>query len=166
MSAVQQVERPPEEGNCYRLLRPRIGMDVTGWLVSDRISVLGTHWAQGRTRPHYSEDCPNCAPLFGKVRFNGYAFLWPQAAMRCHLIEVTPEAFKRCGFLSVNGNRGLRGQFVRLVRTGGHVRGPVRMQMEAALVGARQLPAVPSMKLTLSAMWGISIEDLAGLDEG
>lgn len=135
-----------------RLHTVKVGSPVSGWVLSDQVHGVKTHWTNGRTKPcigliHACECC-----LAGMAtRLKGYLAVCRDGHFIPFILEVTSKAFEReMGLCMTSGMRGL---WFDATRVGKQPNSPLSIRIVHDRQPPRNLPAAPNVPEILCRVW-------------
>jgi hypothetical protein len=166
-NAVAWQDSPPlERGPWYPLLRPGPVSPIRGWILSESVTGVYTHYFDKRTVPCYgSRDCPYCGPDVGR-RWKGYLAIATCGIHKISIAELTIEAYRGNPSLH-SGKSNLRGSYLTLIRNGKHKNAPVVAELSVK-GGCPHLPPDIDVRMALVRVWSgeskaVSNADLMGI---
>lgn len=142
-----QVSAPPIE-----LLKVKPGSPHQGWVLSDFVLGVKTHWINGRTQPCLGAagGCEGCK-VGMSIRKKGYLCVWGGLGGKVSLLEITPKAFDFEAKLYYSS--GLRGMMYRAKRMGSDPKSALRVELSDTAHCPHALPDEVDVQEVLCRIW-------------
>lgn len=149
---------PPSLRHTYKILSPKIGVNVKAHLVSNRPLGTWTHFRQNTSYPctRNPKTCPFCAPPFrSSPRWKAYCCAVDVVRGGKVLIELTAGAVHGSQPLS-DPAQDLRGMIIEMWRRGKEHNSPVMVNVRKpeSWEKPKRLPDAWDLQAVLLEMWG------------
>ena len=150
---------PPDPLPSVRVVIPRPGQTVRGWILSDRPLRVAAHFVPqlgscGRTQPHLATECPWCARGL-PILVERYLSCWDARHGRHWIAHVTRGSLAGCPVLGDDQAVELRGLILVQTRRGEGPTGPVYAEVLQPRPGTPPvLPAPIDLLAALCRIWG------------
>lgn len=156
----QFSSEPPqdEQRSGLRLIRTPAAAPIHGYVISNELSGCPTHFANNRTQPCETPNCPFCESGIG-WRWHGYFLALIHATQETVIFEITAytsdafkDYFKRYG--------SLRGAAFKCARANGKSNGRVLAQLKPADLTRVDLPRDRNIRKLLCHIWNVPYAQL------
>jgi len=127
--------------------------DIRGFILSDQVTGLPTHFWGGRTRPCSGELCEACRAN-NAATWKGYVAVTDDTFTAKWLFELNARV---ADFLRKKRSelRTLRGSRLMLRRNNGRMNGTIICGFEASCIAASMLPDAPNVEQKLCRIWEV-----------
>lgn len=141
-----------ESGPSVKVCKIRPNNPVKGFILSDQVHGVVTHWLNGRTKPCLGvhNHCEGCHIGMEK-RPKGYVAVVLDASGRVHLLEITEKAFDTN--LRLCATEGLRGLWFEAKRTGPNINSGLTIELFDNKTCAVALPPDIDVRAVLCRIW-------------
>lgn len=148
------VRPPSNRPPVIDLLYPSQYGPLAGFIVSDAVLAVETHWLEKRTVPHIAprEFCRGCVEAKQQPRWNGYLLLSKQRG-KVFIANIT-EAAANDNPALLDTTRSLRGLYLTLTRVKKSERGKVKATLTVPTEKPTLPPALDLMPVLLN-LWGL-----------